>query len=80
MLRSFPLCLALIALCGGLTGCIATKVATTTVGVAAKATVMTVKTTGKVAKGTAGLLIPDGDDEQETEYRDGSEAAEDTND
>lgn len=63
MLRSFALCLTFIALSGALTGCIATKVVTTTVGVAAKATVATVKTTGKVAKGTAGLLIPDGDDE-----------------
>lgn len=69
MLRSSILCLVLIALSGGLTGCIATKVVTTTVGVAAKATVVTVKTTGKVAKGTAGLLIPDGDNEPEYENR-----------
>lgn len=63
MLRSFALCLTLIALSSALTGCIATKVVTTTVGVAAKATVATVKTTGKVAKGTVGLVIPDSDDE-----------------
>lgn len=79
MLRSFALCLGLIAFSGGLTGCIATKVVTTTVGVATKATVATVKTTGKVAKGTAGLLIPDGDDESEHE-NENADDSEDTND
>lgn len=67
MLQRFRFCLISMVLCGGLNGCIATKVVTTTVGVATKATVMTVKTTGKVAKGTAGLLVPDGDEEPDSE-------------
>lgn len=63
MPRPIILCVMSIALSIGLTGCVATKVVTTTVGVATKATVLTVKTTGKAAKGTAGLLIPDADDD-----------------
>lgn len=63
MLRTFSFCLLSLILVGILTGCLATKAVTTTVGVATKATVLTVKTTAKVATGTAGLVIPDGDDE-----------------
>jgi hypothetical protein len=64
-----------ILLLGGLlpallSGCIATKVVTTTVGVATKAAVVTVKTTGRVAKGTAGLLILDGEDDPEEQIED----------
>ena len=50
-----------------LSGCVATKVVTTTAKVATKATVLTVGTTAKVATGTAGLLIPDGDDDSDEE-------------
>lgn len=64
-----------ILLLGGLlpallSGCIATKVVTTTIGVATKAAVVTVKTTGKVAKGTADLLTPDGEEDSEDEIAD----------
>lgn len=62
MLRPLILCLISIAL----TGCLATKAVTTTVGVATKATVLTVKTTAKAATGTAGLLVPD-DEEEDAE-------------
>lgn len=66
MFRTFRFCFIAVVLCGGLSGCIATKIVTASVGVATKATVMTVKTTGKVARGTAGLLIPDGDEEPDS--------------
>lgn len=46
-----------------LSGCLATSVVATTAKVATKATVLTVGTGAKVAKGTAGLIIPDGDED-----------------
>lgn len=57
--------LFLTALALMLSGCVATKVVTTTAKVATKVTVGAVGTTAKVATGTAGLLIPDGDDEED---------------
>jgi hypothetical protein len=58
------LCLAL-ALGFCLTGCVATSVVATTAKVATKATVLTVGTGAKVATGTASLIIPDGDEDEE---------------
>lgn len=63
MLRTIILCLFSLTLAG----CLASKAVTTTVGVATKATVLTVKTTAKVATGTADLLVPDGEDEEDGE-------------
>lgn len=71
MLRFSVLCFMSACLSIGLTGCIATKVVTATVGVATKATVLTVKTTGKVARGTADLLASDGDNAEEERGVDG---------
>ena len=48
-----------------LQGCVATKAVTTTAKVATKATVLTVGTTAKAAKGTVDLVTPDGDDKED---------------
>ena len=60
MLRTVILCLVSMALAG----CLATKAVTTTVGVATKATVLTVKTTSKAATGAVDLVTPDGEEEE----------------
>ena len=52
-----------------LSGCLATKAVTTTAKVATKATVLTVGTTAKVAKGTVDLVTPDGESDEDKDHK-----------